>query len=162
MQGITRTSIHPRCAMKARELMTPRPYVVLPDEPILRAAELMAGHDVGAVPVVDSRETLRLLGVITDRDIAVRHVAAAHHHDCAVREHMTGGRMVTVRPTAGADEVMQKMRRCKVRRVMVTDADGVLQGVIAQADLVREEGTAHPRRIGKVLEALSEPVGLPR
>jgi CBS domain-containing protein len=148
--------------MKARELMTPRPYAVLPDEPLLRAAELMRDHDIGAVPVVDDCERMMLLGVITDRDIAVRHVAAAHHHDCPVREHMTGGRLVTVRPTASADEVMQKMRRCKVRRVMVTDADGVLQGVIAQADLVRQEGAAHPRRIGKVLEALSEPVGLPR
>lgn len=148
--------------MKARDLMTPRPHVVLPDEPVLRAAEIMRDHDVGAVPVVDGRESMVLVGVITDRDLAIRHVAAAHHHDCPVREHMTADHLVTVRPGADDDEVMKKMRRCKVRRVMVTDGDGVLEGVIAQADLVREEGEDHPRRVEKVLEAVSEPVGLPR
>ena len=148
--------------MKARELMTPRPFVVLPDEPILRAAEIMRDHDVGAVPVVDDRERRVLVGVITDRDLAIRHIAAAHHHDCPVREHMSAGSLVTARPEDGADDVMKKMRRCKVRRVMVTGEDGALLGVIAQADVVREDGEAHPRRVEKMLEELSEPVGLPR
>jgi CBS domain-containing protein len=148
--------------MKARDLMTPRPFVVLPDEPILRAAELMRDHDVGAVPVVDDRERMVLVGVVTDRDLTIRHIAAAHHHDCTVSEHMSAGHLVTVRPEDGVDEVMKKMRRCKVRRVMVTDGDGVLLGVIAQADVVREEGKEHPRRVEKMLEDLSEPVGLPR
>lgn len=147
--------------MKARDLMTPRPYVVLPDEPVLRAAEIMRDHDVGAVPVVDGRDSMVLLGVITDRDLAVRHVAAAHHHDCPVREHMTADFLVTVKPGAGAGEVMEQMKENKVRRVMVTDADGILHGVIAQADLLRLEGDEHPRRVEKVLEAISEPVGLP-
>ncbi|HEU4452417.1 MAG TPA: CBS domain-containing protein [Longimicrobium sp.] len=148
--------------MKARDLMTPRPHVVLSDEPLLKAAEIMRDHDVGAVPVVDGRESMRLVGVITDRDLAVRHVAAAHHRDCAVRQHMTYDSLVTVRPNADADDVMKKMRRCKVRRVMVTDEDGVLRGIIAQADVVRLEGGDHPRRVEKVLEEISEPVGLPR
>jgi CBS domain-containing protein len=148
--------------MKARDLMTPRPFVVLPDEPILRAAEIMRDHDVGAVPVVDDRERMVLVGVITDRDLAIRHIAAAHHHDCPVREHMSAGHLVTVRPDVGVDDVMKKMRRCKVRRVMVTDEDGVLLGVVAQADVVREEGDEHPRRVEKMLEEISEPVGLPR
>lgn len=147
--------------MKARDLMTPRPYVVLPDEPVLRAAEIMRDHDVGAVPVVDGRESMVLLGVITDRDLAVRHVAATHHHDCPVREHMSADFLVTVRPGARAGEVMERMKENKVRRVMVTDREGVLLGVIAQADLLRLEGEEHPRRVEQVLEAISEPVGLP-
>jgi CBS domain-containing protein len=148
--------------MKARDLMTPRPHVVLPDEPLLRAAELMRDHDIGAVPVVDGPESMLLVGVITDRDIVLRHVAEAHHHDCAVREHMTTDPLVTAGPRAGVDDVMKKMRNYKVRRVMVTDGDGVLLGVIAQADLVREEGDDHPRRVEKVLEEISEPVRLSR
>jgi CBS domain-containing protein len=148
--------------MRARELMTPRPFVVLPDEPVLRAAEIMRDHDVGAVPVVRDRESMLLVGVITDRDIAVRHVAAAHHHDCPVRDHMTTGRLATVRDDATACEVMHRMRRGKVRRVLVTDVAGVLLGVIAQADLARDQGDAHPRRVGKMLGAISEPTGLPR
>jgi signal-transduction protein with cAMP-binding, CBS, and nucleotidyltransferase domain len=103
-----------------------------------------------------------VVGVIRDRNIVLRHVAEAHHHDCAVREHMTSNPLVTVRPGAGADDVMKKMRRWKVRRVMVTDGEGILQGVIAQADIVREEGEDHPRRVEKMLDEISEPVGLPR
>jgi CBS domain-containing protein len=148
--------------MKARDLMTPRPHVVLPDDTVASAAEIMRDHDIGAVPVVDGAESMLLVGVITDRDLAIRHVAAAHHHDCAVRDHMTTDPLVTVGPRAGVDDVMKKMRNYKVRRVMVTDGDGVLLGVIAQADLVREEGDEHPRRVEKVLERISEPVGLPR
>ena len=75
---------------------------------------------------------------------------------------MTSDPLVTVRPGAGADDVMKKMRSWKVRRVMVTDGDGVLQGVVAQADIVREEWDEHPRRVEKVLAEISEPVGLPR
>ena len=145
--------------MKAKNLMTPRPYVVLPDEPVLRAAEIMRDHDIGAVPVVDGRESMLLMGVITDRDLAVRHLAESHAHDCPVREHMTTDHLATVRPGASAGEVMKTMRRHRVRRVMVTDSDGVLHGVIAQADLLREEGEDHPRRVEKVLETISEPVG---
>ena len=148
--------------MKAGDLMTPRPHVVLPGEPVLRAAEIMRDHDVRAVPVVDGRESMVLVGVITDRGLAIRHVAAAHHHECPVREQMTADHLVTVRPGADDDVVMKKMRRCRVRRVMVTDGDGGLEGVIAQGDLVREEGEDRPRRVEKVLEAISEPVGLPR
>jgi CBS domain-containing protein len=148
--------------MKARDLMTPRPHVVTPGEPVLRAAELMRDHDIGCVPVVDGRETMVLVGVITDRDLATRHIAAAHYHDCAVREHMSTGHLATVRPDADVDGVMKKMRRCQVRRVMVTDSEGVLLGVVAQADVIREEGEEHPRRVEKMLEEISRPVGLPR
>lgn len=63
---------------------------------------------------------------------------------------------------AGADDVMKKMLNWKLRRVMVTDGDGVLQGVDAQADIVREEGEDRPRRAEQMLEEISEPMGLPR
>jgi signal-transduction protein with cAMP-binding, CBS, and nucleotidyltransferase domain len=112
--------------------------------------------------VVDDPDGMILVGVVTDRDLAIRHVAAAHHHDCSVREHMTTDPLVTVGARAGVDDVMKKMKNYKVRRVMVTDGDGVLLGVVAQADLVREEGDEHPRRVEKVLEEISEPAGLPR
>ena len=148
--------------MKARDLMTPDPFVVLPDEPVLRAAEIMRDHDVGVVPVVESRESRLLLGVITDRDLAVRHVAGAHHHDCPVRDHMTADHLVAVRPSDGAGEVMDRMADHKVRRVMVTDDGGRLLGVIAPADLLREEGEEHPRRVERVLAEISEPIWLLR
>jgi CBS domain-containing protein len=148
--------------MKARDLMTPEPYVVLPGDPVARAAEIMRDHDIGAVPVVDDREGMILVGVITDRDLAIRHVAAGHDPGCPVRKHMTAHNLVTVRPDTEVNGLMKRMRRSKVRRVMVTDVDGVLKGVVAQADLLRVEGEEHPKRVERVLAVISEPAELPR
>ncbi|MBI2186078.1 MAG: CBS domain-containing protein [Acidobacteria bacterium] len=61
--------------MKVRDIMTPDPEVVTPEEPISRAARIMRDYDVGIVPVVGDSESRNLVGVITDRDIACRHVA---------------------------------------------------------------------------------------
>jgi len=67
--------------MKAREMMTSHPEVVTPKDPISRAAGIMRDRDIGMVPVVDDTSRMSLVGVITDRDIAVRHVADGHTGD---------------------------------------------------------------------------------
>lgn len=142
--------------MNARDLMTRNPLVVTPGQPLEDAARVMRDLDVGAVPVVDDPREPRLLGVITDRDMAVRCLAAGHAGECTVGEHMTAAPLHTVSPTADADEVMEMMKVCQVRRVLVTDGDRLV-GIIAQADLARREGPAAPLKVASVLEALSEP-----
>jgi CBS domain-containing protein len=141
--------------MQARDLMTPNPRVVTPDQPVSRAAEIMRDYDVGAVPVVDG-PALRLRGVITDRDIAVRCTAAGHAPTCTVADHMTVAPLDTVRSDADVHEVMEVMKDARVRRVMVTEGER-LAGVIAQADLARREGPFEPLEVEKVLERISEP-----
>ena len=143
--------------MKARDLMTPNPHVVTPEDPVSRAAEIMRDHDVGVVPVVDNPARMRLQGVITDRDVAVRCTAAGHAPTCAVRDHMSAGRLDTVPPAADVREVREVMKEDRVRRVMVTEGDRLV-GVISQADLARLDGPAEPVEVEKVLERLSEPV----
>ena len=147
--------------MKALDLMTPRPYVVTPGEPLLRAAEIMRDHDVGIVPVVEGRDSMRPVGVVTDRDIVLRHVAAGHHHDCPCRALMTREPLVCVRPGDDADEVMRKMELYKVRRVLVTDARGYLVGIVAQSDLLRAEDALGLERVERVLEQVCEATALP-
>ncbi len=144
--------------MKARDLMTARPLVVTPDEPLVDAARVMRDLDVGAVPVVDDPRGMHLLGVITDRDMAVRCLAAGHTGECTVGEHMTPAPLRTVEPSAGVGEVMAVMKEHRLRRVLVTDG-GRLVGIIAQADLARREGLVEPLAVEAVLEAVSEPAG---
>jgi len=148
--------------VNAVDLMTPLPRVVTPDEPVLHAAAIMRDLDVGAVPVVADRSTMRPCGIITDRDIAVRHVAEAHHHDCPVRDHMTAGPLETVRPGDSAREVARRMGVDKVRRILVTDGDGRLQGIIALADLARCGDEEVPALAGPVLATVSIPDTLQR
>src|SRR6266550_6970107 len=77
-----------RFTMKARDIMTPDPEVVTPEQSISCAAQIMRDCDVGVVPVVNN-DGRTLIGLITDRDIAVRHVADGHAGDCTVGAHMT-------------------------------------------------------------------------
>jgi CBS domain-containing protein len=148
--------------MLVTEIMTPAPVVVTGDEPLLHAAELMRDHDVGIVPVVEDRGTMKPIGVITDRDITIRHVAVAHHHDCPATAVMTGGRLDCVQPTDDVQAVLQAMKRDAVHRVLVTDRRGRLIGIVATADLLRHAQEIGRDRIDEVLEALAEPVALPR
>jgi CBS domain-containing protein len=143
--------------MKAREIMTPHPEAVTPSDLVQRAAEIMRDLDVGFVPIVNDRTSMQLKGVITDRDIAVRHVAAGHPRECKVHEHMTAERIATVGPDASLDEVLDAMKRAQVRRIPVVEGDGRIVGVIAQADVAVKEAPSHPGEVAQTVEKISEP-----
>jgi CBS domain-containing protein len=117
----------------------------------------MRDLEVGIVPVVDDPGTMRLQGVITDRDIAVRCVALKHDPVCRVRDHMTSGDIDTVRADADVEEVIAKMERDRVRRIPVLDATGRLTGIIAQADLAVKLGPKEPLEVEHMLERVSAP-----
>jgi CBS domain-containing protein len=146
--------------MKAHDLMTKYPQAVTPTDPLSHAAALMRDGDIGFLPVVDDRNTRRLVGVITDRDIAIRHVADAHDDQCRIKQHMTADRLVTVNPDADTVEVHRLMIERQVRRVPVVDSEGHVLGVIAQADVATKE--QRDRQTGEIVEKISEPSKLPR
>jgi CBS domain-containing protein len=140
--------------MKARDIMTSNVECVTREDSLSRAAQLMRDADVGAIPVVEDRGSMRLLGVITDRDIAVRHVAGDNADDCTVGDHMTSGRIFTVSPDDDMDTVMRTMKTEQVRRVPVCEGDRLV-GIIAQADIATDE--IDDARTGEVVERISEP-----
>lgn len=148
--------------MKARDIMTSDPCVVTQREPVWRAAEIMRDLDIGIVPVVDDSSSMRLLGVITDRDIAVRCVAKKHGSSCTVGDHMTSGHLDTAHPDDDIDTVINLMERDQVRRIPVVSDGDHLVGVIAQADLATKLGPAEPLKIEEVLERVSAPHRTPQ
>ncbi len=120
--------------MKAREIMTPGPAVVAPSDEIWRAAEIMKYEDVGCVLVVSDIVSLRLVGLLTDRDISVRCTARRHGAQCKVRDHMTPVPLHIVTPDADIAEIITKMENAHVRRIPVVDG-GVLVGIVSEADV---------------------------
>jgi CBS domain-containing protein len=116
----------------------------------------MRNHDCGSIPVVQSISSRRLVGTVTDRDLAVRGLAEGRGPDAPVRELMTQDPVACV-PEDEVEDLRQVMVRELVRRVPVVDADGVLVGIVAQADIAREEGAASDREVGRIVEAISEP-----
>ena len=130
--------------MLAREIMTRDPMFVLPSDPIWRAAEMMRYHGIGCTPVVADESSRRVIGVLTDRDIATRCVARKHNADCTVSDHMTATPIHTVFATDDSTRVMRKMEMARVRRVPVITSDGALAGIISQGDLLRHLGRRDP------------------
>ncbi|MEW5915167.1 MAG: CBS domain-containing protein [Gemmatimonadota bacterium] len=121
--------------MKARDIMTPRPFAVLATDDVWKAAEIMKYEDVGGVPVVENPVHPHLVGIITDRDLTIRCVARRHSGHCSVGDHMTPMPLQTVLPEAPVDEIVAKMEAAQVRRIPVVDAGGELLGIVAEADL---------------------------
>ena len=112
----------------------------------------MRDSDVGVVPVVDDAGSMRLAGVVTDRDIAVRVVAEGRDRSTHVRDVMSAG-LATVGPDDDLDRVTEVMKAQQVRRVPVCEGDRLV-GIIAQADVARE---GRDRKTGDVVERISEP-----
>jgi CBS domain-containing protein len=141
--------------MKARDLMTSNPEVVTPDDPVSRAAQIMRDIGVGSVPVVDDRNGMHLQGIITDRDIAIRHVAQDCPTTCTVRDHMTSDRIEAASPDTDVEDLLEVMERDKVRRIPVLEEGYRLVGIIAQADIARRG--VNNKEAGEFLERVSEP-----
>jgi CBS domain-containing protein len=146
--------------MKISELMTRNPATVTPDTSVSDAARIMKEEDVGIVPVVErvgGAETRgRLVGVITDRDIAIRQVAEGRSGDAPVRDIMSGG-VMTCGPNDSVDAVMALMGREQVRRVPIVDERGSLVGVVSQADLARK--ATDGAKVERTVEQISQPGG---
>jgi CBS domain-containing protein len=137
-------------AKSVREAMTASVSSVSPSQSLADAAEVMKGEDVGSVPVVEEG---RLAGIVTDRDIVTRAVAARRNPQAVRVEEIASHDLVTVEPEQDLDEALALMARHKVRRLPVIEA-GRLVGMLAQADLALE---AKEEKVGEMVEQISQP-----
>jgi CBS domain-containing protein len=136
--------------------MTPDPASCTPDTTVGEAATLMRDNDCGSIPVVENTTSSRLVGTVTDRDLAIRVLAVGNGPNVLVREVMTPD-PVTCVPEDEVEDLRQVMIERQVRRIPVVDIDGKLVGIVAQADVAREDGAASDREVGRIVEAISEP-----
>jgi CBS domain-containing protein len=146
--------------IRASQIMTEDPATVTPDTSLPDAAKKMRDLDVGIIPVVESTESSKLQGVITDRDIAIR--AVAEGRDAAktkVSDVMTT-EVETCNKNDPIRQVMEVMQREQVRRVPITDREGRLVGIVAQADLAVDlmgERPRSKREVATTLRRVSQP-----
>ena len=140
---------------KCSDVMTPEPACCEPGEPLTRVADIMKREDVGAIPVVDSKSSRRLVGIVTDRDIVVKVVAGGHDVQVAtVRDAMTSN-PTTCREDQDVKAALEHMAERQVRRMPVVDGEGRLRGIIAQADVATR--VHQDKATGELVEAISEP-----
>jgi CBS domain-containing protein len=128
-------------AHKITDVMTPIPQCCTPDDSIVEVARLMEQHDVGIVPIIESQDTRRVVGVITDRDIVLRVVAEGldPNEIFSVRDYMTN-EIVGVSPDADLLHAEELMKEHRIRRVLVIDDNRCLVGIVTMADVARATG----------------------
>ena len=144
--------------MQAREIMTENPACCTPDETMQRAAQLMKEHDCGCLPVVDDARSKRVIGTVTDRDLACRGLAAGKGADSPVREVMSKD-PTCCRAEDDIQDVERVMAEKQVRRVPVVDESGCCVGMVSQADLALHDEAVSNSEVGRVVERISEPAG---
>ena len=138
--------------MQVREVMTREVCVISPDDTIERAAQLMGQIDAGILPV---RENDRLVGMITDRDIAVRGVAEGCGPDARVRDVMSQ-EVKYCFDDEDLDHVAKNMGDIRIRRLPVVNRDKRLVGIISLGDVAQKEDT---RTTGEATAGVSQPGG---
>jgi CBS domain-containing protein len=132
-----------------RDAMTANPTAVRPDTSVLEAAQQMKSEDVGALPIVEGD---RLVGVVTDRDLAIRVLAEGKDAETAVSE-IASKDVVTVDPQQSLEEAARLMAEHQVRRLPVCEEDGKLVGMLAQADIAQ---SGHDSLTGETVQQISQ------
>lgn len=132
--------------MLCQDVMTANPRCCTPDDSASRAAKMMKVEDVGVMPVCSGHHSKRLVGIITDRDLCLEIVAEGRDplntrvEKCMTRE------PVTCRIDEDLDTALRRMEGNQIRRIPVVDQNGMLVGIISQADIAtrtkNEEKTA--------------------
>ena len=138
--------------MKVRDVMTRDVHTVRPETPMQQAASFMLSAEAGSIPVTDGS---RLVGMITDRDIAVRGVAKGFAPDTPVRDLMTSD-IICARDDDEIEDVAARMSEAQVRRLPVVDDQDQLCGIVSLGDLSRETDADCANQ---ALEGVSQPGG---
>ena len=135
---------------RVRDAMTADPRTVRRDDAVVDAAKIMEEEDVGSVPVVDVDNVL--VGMITDRDIVLRVVAAGKEPRTTTAGEVATKDVSPAYPDEPLDEALEQMAYRQVRRLPVIEDDRVV-GILAQADVVQE---VKDKEAGKLVEEISE------
>jgi len=135
---------------RIRDLMTESPRTVGSDVTVVEAARVMRDDDFGLVPVVDGD---RLVGTVTDRDIAIRVVAEERDPSSTTVREIASADLVTIDPEQELGEALRLMAQHQIRRLPVVEEDGRLVGIVAQADVARH---GDDTQTGQVVEQISK------
>ena len=142
--------------MKVSELMTKNPACATPDMELNKVAKIMAKENIGSVPVVENKDSKKVIGMVTDRDIATRAVAQDKNPLQMTAREVMSKPVFTVNQDDDVREVAKLMQERMVRRVPVVDQNGMVCGMVAQADIALNTGD---KTTADVVQKISQPTG---
>ena len=121
--------------MKCSEVMTDNPVCCLPNDSVSQVARVMRREHIGAVPVVSSDRTREIIGIITDRDLAIKVVAEGRDPNRTTVSDVMTHTIVVCREDDDLSSALAAMEEYQIRRIPVIDQGGRLVGIVSQADV---------------------------
>jgi CBS domain-containing protein len=140
--------------MKVREAMTFNPICCIPSDTAQNVAQMLRDNNVGSVPVVSDKQSRKLVGIITDRDICCSIVAAGFDTNTITIEEYMHSNTVTCRDGENLDKCERAMQEKQIRRIPVVDGNGIVIGIVSQADLALKD---NPEKVSKTVSEISKP-----
>ena len=140
--------------MKCNEVMTNDPVCCLPADSVAKAAELMKNENIGSIPVIENEQSQKLVGIVTDRDLALKIVAEALDAKATTVEMVMTRKVVTCQVDDDLQRALNAMAEHQLRRIPVVDSDNKIVGIIAQADVATR--VDEPEKTGEMVKEISQ------
>jgi CBS domain-containing protein len=140
---------------KSSEVMTHDPICCLSTDTASKAAQLMRVVDVGSIPVVEDEQTLKLIGIVTDRDLAMRVVADGHSANLTRVADVMTREVITCRASDDVQKAVDAMSQHQLRRMPIIDDDYHIVGIISQADVATR--VEKSEEIAEMVKEISQP-----
>ena len=139
---------------KCNEVMTKNPVCCLPNDKVAKVAQLMKSKDIGTVPIIENEQTKKLVGIVTDRDLALKIVAEGRDAKSTKAEEVMTRKVVTCRGEDDMQKALDAMSEHQLRRIPVVDNDNRIVGIIAQADVATR--VDQPAKTAEVVKDISQ------
>ena len=139
---------------KCNEVMTKNPVCCRPDDMAEKAAQLMQSENIGSIPVIEIEQTQKLVGIVTDRDLALKIVAKGQDAKSTKVEAVMTRQMVTCRAGDDLQIALDAMAEHQLRRIPIVDNDNRIVGIIAQADVATRVN--QPEKTAEMVKEISQ------
>ncbi len=136
------------------EVMTDNPVCCLPSDSVAKAAGLMKSENIGSIPVIESERSQTLVGIVTDRDLALTIVAEGRDAKSTPVEAVMTRKVVTCLADDDLQKALSAMTENQLRRIPVVDNDHKIVGIIAQADVATR--VDEPEKTGEMVKEISQ------
>lgn len=139
---------------KCNDVMTKNPVACLPTDMAEKVAGLMKRENVGSIPVIENEQTRVLVGIVTDRDLALKVVAESLDARSTKVDSVMTHQVVTCRARDDLQKALDAMSKNQIRRIPVVNKENKILGIITQADVATR--VKHPKRTAKMVKGISQ------
>jgi len=139
---------------KCEEVMTKNPVCCVPSDNVAKVAEMMKRENIGPIPVIENEQTRKLVGIVTDRDLAMKIVAEGRDARSTKVEAVMTHKVVTCRAEDDLQKALEAMSEHQLRRIPIVDNDNKILGIIAQADVATR--VDQPEKTAEMVKEISQ------